>query len=83
MVFDTERNFMNFATTRGLYYTWVHCALYAKRKVGTSTDRLYTAIGARPFDQMEQAYLRCAVLGYRARPGLFHQGAKPQLVGSF
>lgn len=51
MVFDTERNFMNFATTRGVYYTWVHCAKYAKRKVGTSTDRLFTAIGARPFDK--------------------------------
>ena len=58
MVFDTERNFMNFATTRGLYYTWVHCALYAKRKVGTSTDRLYTAIGARPFDKWSK--LTCA-----------------------
>lgn len=51
MVFDTERNFVNFATTRGVYYTWSHCALYAKRKVGTSNDRLFTAIGARPFDK--------------------------------
>jgi hypothetical protein len=58
MVFDTERNFMNFATTRGVYYTWVHCALYAKRKVGTSTDRLFTAIGARPFDKWSK--LTCA-----------------------
>jgi hypothetical protein len=24
MVFDTERNFMNFATTRGVFHTWAH-----------------------------------------------------------
>ena len=58
MVFDTERNFVNFATTRGVYYTWVHCAIYAKRKVGTSNDRLFTAIGARPFDKWSK--LTCA-----------------------
>ena len=58
MVFDTERNFMNFATTRGIYYTWVHCAYYAKRQVGTSADRLFTAIGTRPFDKWSK--LTCA-----------------------
>ena len=58
MVFDTERNFMNFATTRGVYYTWVHCALYARRQVGTSADRLFTAIGARPYDKWSK--LTCA-----------------------
>ena len=58
MVFDTERNFVNFATTRGIYYTWVHCAHYAKRQVGTSADRLFTAIGARSFDKWSK--LTCA-----------------------
>ncbi len=58
MVFDTEKNFVNFATTRGVYYTWVHGALYAKRKLGNSQDRLYTAIGTRPFDKWSK--LTCA-----------------------
>jgi hypothetical protein len=58
MVFDTEKNFMNFATTRGVYYTWSHCALYAKRKVGTPGARLFTAIGARPYDKWSK--LTCA-----------------------
>lgn len=50
MVFDTERNFMNFATTRGVFYTWAHGGRYAKREVGSSRDRLFTALGTRPFD---------------------------------
>ena len=58
MAFDTQRNFMNFATTRGIYYTWVHCAHYAKRQVGTSADRLFTAIASRPFDKWSN--LTCA-----------------------
>jgi hypothetical protein len=58
MVFDNEKNFVNFATTRGVYYTWVHGAMYAKRKLGTSNDRLFTAIGARPFDKWSK--LTCA-----------------------
>jgi hypothetical protein len=58
MAFDTEKNFVNFATTRGIYYTWVHCAMYAKRKLGTPNDRLFTAIGARPFDKWSK--LTCA-----------------------
>jgi len=51
MVFDTQMNFVNLATTRGIYYTWGHGAMHARRKVGTSNDRLFTAIGARPFDK--------------------------------
>ena len=62
MVFDTERNFMNFATTRGIYYTWVHCAYYAKRQVGTSADRLFTAIGTRPFDKWSKLTCACTTL---------------------
>eukprot|EP01047_Picozoa_sp_COSAG01_P003346 COSAG01_NODE_97_length_26660_cov_100.642935_18_plen_1196_part_00 len=58
MVFDTEKNFVNFATTRGIYYTWVHGAMYAKRKLGTPNDRLFTAINARPFDKWSK--LTCA-----------------------
>ncbi len=58
MVFDTERNFVNLATTRGVFYTWVHGAMHARRKLGTSSDRLFTAIGARPFDKWSK--LTCA-----------------------
>lgn len=50
MVFDTERNFMNFATTRGVFYTWAHGGRYAKREVGSARDRLFMALGTRPFD---------------------------------
>ena len=48
MVFDTERNFMNFATTRGVFHTWhtwAHGGLYAKREMGSSRDRLVTELG--------------------------------------
>lgn len=58
MVFDTERNFVNLATTRGVFYTWGHGAMHARRKLGTSNDRLYTAIGARAFDKWSK--LTCA-----------------------
>ncbi len=71
MVFDTERNFMNFATTRGLYYTWVHCAIYAKRKVGTSSDRLFTAIGARPYDKWSMLTCAAPLSGREQNPVYF------------
>lgn len=47
MHMDKHPNFVHLATSRGVYYTWVHGASYVKRKVGTSADRLFTAIGAR------------------------------------
>ena len=58
MVFDTQMNFVSLATTRGIYYTWGRGAMHARRKVGTSNDRLFTAIGARPFDKWSK--LTCA-----------------------
>ena len=58
MIFDTERNFVNLATTRGVFYTWGHGAMHARRKLGTSNDRLFTAIGARPYDKWSK--LTCA-----------------------
>ena len=71
MVFDTERNFMNFATTRGVYYTWVHCALYAKRQVGTSSDRLFTAVGARRFDKWSKFTCAAPFSGKEQSPVYF------------
>lgn len=58
MVFDTERNFVNLATTRGVFYTWGHGTMHARRKLGTSSDRVFIAIGARPFDKWSK--LTCA-----------------------
>ena len=36
---------MNFATTRGVFHNWAHGALYAKREMGGSRDRLVTELG--------------------------------------
>lgn len=48
MSFDAHQNFAHFATTRGIYYTWVHCAQIAQRMhYDMPADELYTAIGAR------------------------------------
>jgi hypothetical protein len=58
MVFDTESNFVNLATTRGVFYTWGHGTMHARRKLGTTSDRLFIAIGARPFDKWSK--LTCA-----------------------
>ncbi|MFT5409234.1 MAG: hypothetical protein ACI9NC_001955 [Verrucomicrobiales bacterium] len=71
MVFDTQTNFVNFATTRGVYYTWVHCAVYAKRKAGTSGDRLFTAIGARPFDDWSKLTCTAPFSGQEQNPIYF------------
>ena len=71
LVFDTQRNFVNFATTRGVYYTWTHCTLYAKRQVGASGDKFFTAIGARPFDKWSQFTCAAPFSGSEQSPVYF------------
>ena len=44
--FDTHENFMNFATTRGVFYTWIHGLVFSQRLHDVPADVLFTAIGA-------------------------------------
>lgn len=50
VAFDQVENFLNFATTRGIYYTWVHCEAFSQRLHDAPTDELFTALGTRQFD---------------------------------
>jgi len=45
--FDMHENFMNFATTRGVYYTWIHGLEFSQRLHNMPADVLFTAIGSR------------------------------------
>ncbi len=55
VTFDQVQNFLNFATTRGIYYTWVHCAAFSQRLHDAPTDELFTALGTRHFDSWSKS----------------------------
>ena len=48
IAFDTHENFMNFATTRGVFYTWIHGLVFSQRLHDMPADVLFTAIGSGP-----------------------------------
>jgi len=48
IAFDMHENFVNFATTRGVYYTWVHGLVFSQRRHDVPADVLFAAIGSRP-----------------------------------
>ncbi len=47
IAFDMHENFMNFATTRGVYYTWIHGLVFSQRRHEMPADVLLTAIGSQ------------------------------------
>ena len=69
--FDTEQNFMHFATTRGVYYTWVHGAVFSQRLHEMPTDKLFSAIGARPFDDWSKFTCAAPFSGKEQSPVYF------------
>ena len=46
---DVHENFVTFATTRSVYYTWQHGNVFAQRLYNLPADMLYTALGYRQF----------------------------------
>ena len=55
IAFDVHENFMNFATTRGVYYTWIHGAVFELRLHKMPADVLFTAIGSQPHSDWSAA----------------------------
>ncbi|MHC4252697.1 MAG: WD40/YVTN/BNR-like repeat-containing protein, partial [Planctomycetota bacterium] len=47
IMFDMHQNFVNAATTRGLYYTWMHGVAFAQRRHTVPADAMYIALGGR------------------------------------
>ncbi len=47
VLFGMHQNFATLATTRGVYYTWVHGVAFSRRLHDMPTDMLFTAIGGR------------------------------------
>ena len=44
-----HQNFLTFATTRGVYYTWQHGNMFSQRLHDMPADTLFTALGYRQF----------------------------------
>jgi hypothetical protein len=55
MLFDQHQNFVNFATTRGIYYTWVHGEVFSQRLHDMPTDMLFTSVGGTRYDDWTKA----------------------------
>ena len=55
LAFDAHENFMSFATTRGVFYTWIHGAVFSQRLHDMPTDVLFTAIGSAPHSDWSAA----------------------------
>ena len=51
IAFDMHENFVHFATTRGVYYTWVHGLVFSQRRHDVPADVLFTAIGAGRYSE--------------------------------
>ncbi len=73
MVFDTERNFVTFATTRGVYYTWIHGAVFSQRLHEMPTDEFFTAIGCGPYSTWSKFTCAAPFSGKEQSPVYFSQ----------
>jgi len=69
--FDTEQNFMHFATTRGVYYTWVHGSVYSQRLHDMPTDTLFTALGGRRYSDWSNFTCASPFSGTKQSPVYF------------
>ena len=58
LLFDMHQNFTQAATTRGIYYTWMHGMAYEQRRHTLPADTLYVALGGRRFSDWTK--LTCA-----------------------
>lgn len=47
--FGAHENFVTFATTRGIYYTWQHGNVFSQRRHDIPADRLFVALGYRAY----------------------------------
>ena len=68
IAFDVHENFMNFATTRGVYHTWIHGTVFELRLHKMPADVLFTAIGSQPHSDWSAATYAAPFSGTEPSP---------------
>jgi len=66
--FGMHQNFVTVATTRGVYYTWMHGIAFAQRRHTMPADTMYVALGGRRFSDWTKFFFAAPFSGDDSSP---------------